>query len=103
VVAVVGDGEALAAAAVHRPDVIVTDVAMPLLDGIAAARALLCRDPDARIVFVTVHNDATHARQGLAAGALGYVSKSVAGEDLVTAIRAALRGERHVSPCVRME
>jgi DNA-binding NarL/FixJ family response regulator len=98
VVATVGDGYALlAVAAALAPDVVVTDVAMPGLDGLAAARALLQRDPAARVVFVTVHTDAALVRQGLEAGALGYVPKLAAGEELLPAVRAALRGERYVS------
>jgi two-component system, NarL family, response regulator DesR len=98
VVATVGDGNALVAAiAAHRPDVIVTDVAMPCLDGIAACRLIRTQDPDARIVFVTVHQDAGLVARGLAAGALGFVAKVAAGEDLARAVRAALRGERFVS------
>ena len=101
VVAVVGDGSALVAAvAAHRPDVIVTDVAMPALDGIAAARLIRERDPDARIVLISIHQDAAVVVRGLAAGALGYVSKVAAGEELALAVRAALRGERHVSPAI---
>jgi DNA-binding NarL/FixJ family response regulator len=101
VVAVVGDGLALVAAvAAHRPDVIVTDVAMPGLDGIAATRLIRKRDPDARIVLVSIHRDAAVVARGLAAGALGYVSKVAAGEELALAVRAALRGERHVSPSI---
>jgi DNA-binding NarL/FixJ family response regulator len=96
VVGTVGDGEALlAAAAALRPDVIVADIAMPILDGIAAARQLLRRDPDARLVFVTVHDDPALVRQAFALGALGYVLKVRAGEELLPAVRAALRGERH--------
>jgi DNA-binding NarL/FixJ family response regulator len=97
VVAVVGDGQALLAATqTVRPDVIVTDITMPGLDGIAAARELLRRDPGVRMVFVTVHNDPAIVKQCLAAGALGYVLKLAAGEELVPAVQAALRGERHV-------
>jgi DNA-binding NarL/FixJ family response regulator len=101
VVAVVGDGLALLeAVAARHPDAIISDIAMPGLDGIAAARVICARDPDARIVFVTVHNEPALAAQGLFAGALGYVSKSVAGDELLDAVHAALRGERYVSPCV---
>jgi DNA-binding NarL/FixJ family response regulator len=98
VVAVVDSGQALLAAAeAFRPDAIVTDITMPGLDGITAARRLLRRDPDVRIVFITVHDDPAIVTQCLAAGALGYVLKLAAGEELVAAVHAALRGERHVS------
>jgi DNA-binding NarL/FixJ family response regulator len=99
VIATVGDGNALvAAAAALTPEVIVTDIAMPGLDGIAAAGEILRRHPGARIVFVTVHNDAELVQKGLATGALGYVLKLTAGEELVPAVHAALRGQQYVSP-----
>src|SRR5262245_55703863 len=97
VVATVTDGGALIAAAeALRPDAIVTDIVMPGLDGIAAAAAILRHNPDARIVFVTVYGDAALVRRGLDAGGLGYVLKLAAGDDLLPAVHAALRGERHV-------
>ena len=82
------------------PDVIVTDIAMPGLNGIAAAAEILRRNSAARIVFVTVHNDPELVQKGLATGALGYVLKLTAGDDLVPAIHAVLRGEQHLSPSV---
>ena len=98
VVATAGDGNALVAAvAAHRPDAIVTDVAMPGLDGIGAARLIRAWDPDARIVLVTVHQDTGLVARGLATGALAFVAKVDAGEDLARAVRAALRGEQFVS------
>jgi DNA-binding NarL/FixJ family response regulator len=97
VIATVGDGNALIAAAALTPEVIVTDIAMPGLDGIAAAGEILRRHPGARIVFVTVHNDAELVKKGLATGALGYVLKLTAGEELVPAVHAALRGQQYVS------
>ena len=101
VVATVADGLALLEAVeTYQPDVIVSDIAMPGLDGIAAARAIRTRNANARIVFVTVHDDAAVAALGFSVGALGYVSKSVAGDELVTAVYAALRGERYISPSV---
>ena len=101
VIATVGDGHALVAAATTlTPDVIVTDIAMPGLDGIAAAGEILRRHPRARIVFVTVHNDAALVQKGLATGALGYVLKLTAGEELVPAIHAAMRGQQHVTPLI---
>jgi DNA-binding NarL/FixJ family response regulator len=98
VIASVQDGGALVDAAERlSPDVIVTDIAMPGIDGIAAAVLIRRRDPNARIVFVTVHAEAMFLNAGLDAGALGYVLKDAAGEDLVAAIRAALAGKRFVS------
>ena len=67
VIATVGDGEALLAAAhALAPDVIVTDIAMPALDGIAAASEILRRNPAARIVFVTIHDEAEMVKKSLA-------------------------------------
>jgi DNA-binding NarL/FixJ family response regulator len=102
VVATVEDGHALIAAAERVvPDVIVTDIAMPGLNGITAAAEILRRNPAARIVFVTVYNNPVLVEKGLATGALGYVLKLRAGDDLVPAIHAVLRGEHHLSPNVR--
>jgi DNA-binding NarL/FixJ family response regulator len=101
VIATVGDGHALVAAAeALAPDVIVTDITMPGLNGIAAAGEILRRDSAARVVFLTVHNDPELVQKGLALGALGYVLKLMAGDDLLPAIRAVLRGECHLSPTV---
>jgi DNA-binding NarL/FixJ family response regulator len=97
VIATVASGEMLVAAAAQMaPDVIVSDIVMPGLDGIGAAEQILRRDSGARIVFVSVLADEAMVRRGLATGALAYVLKENAGEDLVPAVRAALRGERHV-------
>jgi DNA-binding NarL/FixJ family response regulator len=101
VIASVEDGQSLVQAAeALSPDVIVTDIAMPVLDGIAASAEILRRNPEARIVFVTVHHDPAMVARGLATGALGYVLKVAAGDELVPALQAALRGERHVSELV---
>ena len=95
IVATVRDGLALIEATARlSPDAVVTDIAMPVLDGIAAARKILETNPAARVVFVTVHADPALVRKGFAIGGLGYVPKVSAGEELVPAIRAALRGER---------
>lgn len=99
VVATVGDGRALVEAVARMsPDAIVTDISMPFLDGIEAAREILCRNPSARVVFVTVHTDDLVMQRGWAVGGLGYVAKVAAGEQLVPAVWAALRGERWY-PC----
>ena len=99
VVAVVGDGDALLREAdASHPDVVVTDVVMPGIDGIAATGALLARRPDSRVVLVTVHDDPELAERGYAAGALACVLKLAAARELVPAVRAVLRGERYRSP-----
>jgi DNA-binding NarL/FixJ family response regulator len=98
IVAVVDDGAALIEAAERLvPDVIVTDIAMPRLSGIAAAGAILHRHPAARIVFATVHADRALMRRGLALGAFGYVLKVRAADEIVAAVRAAMRGDLHIS------
>ena len=95
VVATVQDGLALVDVVTRlTPDAVITDISMPVLDGIAAAREILRRDPSARVVFVTVHDDPTLVRRGMAVGGLGYVPKVSAGDELVPAVWAALRGER---------
>ena len=98
VIAWVEDGDALVdAEARFSPDVTVADIAMPRLDGIAAATVIRRHNSNARIVLVTVHADPMLVEAGLAAGALGYVLKDMAGDDLVAAVRAALDGRRYVS------
>ena len=99
VVALVQDGVALVSAAERlSPDVIVTDISMPGLDGIAATTEILHRNPVARIVLITVSNDPALVQRGMEAGALGFVLKRTAGEELIPAVRSAVRGERHISP-----
>ena len=98
VVSQVEDGLALVDA-VERlsPDVVVSDISMPHLDGIAAASQIIRKHPTARIVLITVHADPILEERGLEVGVLGYVHKRRAGDELVPAVHAALRGERYVS------
>ena len=98
VVAVVRDGPAMVSAAIRlSPDVIVSDISMPGLDGITAAAQIVRKHPAARIVFVTGICDPLLMERGFEAGALGYVMKCAASDELLPAVRSALRGERHVS------
>jgi DNA-binding NarL/FixJ family response regulator len=98
VIAWVEDGRALVDATERlSPDVIVADIAMPGVDGIAATTLIRRHDPNARIVLVTVHSEAMLVEAGLAAGALGYVLKDTAGDELVPAVHAALAGRQYVS------
>ena len=104
VVGTVEDGRALVGAYdVLKPDAIVSDIGVPEMNGVEAAAQILANHADARIVFATVHADRTILRQALASGALGYVLKVRVGEDLVPAIRSALRGDLFISPFPPLE
>ena len=101
VVGVVADGHALLEAAARlKPDLIITDIAMPLLNGIDAAREILARNQETKIIFLTMHPEVAYATAALAAGASGYVLKSAAGEQLIGAIREVLKGRTYVSETI---
>ncbi len=103
VVGTVGDGESLLSAAdALQPDVIVTDISMPRMNGIEAARMIMQKNPASRIILLTVHNDPALVEQGLATGALGYVLKMKADEELALAIYSALRDKPFVSPLAKV-
>ena len=99
VVTMVSDGQAALDAAMKlRPDVVVLDISMPILNGIQAARRLLQTDSEAKIVFLTVDKDPEICLAALETGALGYVLKPRLGADLIPAIEQARLGRRFVSP-----
>lgn len=101
VVGTVQDGRALLAAAEKlKPDAVVADISMPLLNGIEAARHLRKYCPQTKIVFLTMHPDAGLLREALRAGGLGYVLKTSAVSELKAAILEALRGRHHVPPAI---
>jgi len=97
--ACVGDGRALIQAAMRmHPDVIVTDISMPMLNGIEAANILRNSGSRSRIIFLTIHQDLDFIKACFAAGALAYVSKPRMSTDLLPAIQEALVGRSFVSP-----
>jgi len=103
-VGIVEDGRALLAAAEKlRPDVIVADISMPLLNGIDAVRKIKKAHEEIKVVFLTMHPDVTYAVSAFEAGASGYVLKHSAPTELVTAIRSALRGKTFVTPLLAGE
>jgi len=92
-------GEGVEAALARcEPDVIVLDITLPGQSGIAVASHLMKSGWPARIVMLTVHRDADYVRSSLAAGASGYVVKMRLSRDLERALKAAMAGERFVSP-----
>ncbi|MFQ5572306.1 MAG: response regulator [Rhodothermales bacterium] len=100
-VGTVEDGRALLAAAEKlRPDVIVADISMPLLNGIEAARQLKKAHSRAKVIFLTMHPDVTYATKAFEAGASGYVLKHSASSELLTAIREAVKGRVYVTPMI---
>jgi DNA-binding NarL/FixJ family response regulator len=95
-----GPGEAIDLAGRVRPDVIVMDIALGRQDGVAGIEAILARVPEARVLVLTMFQDAETLRQCLLAGAAGFVVKGANASDLVDAIRAVHRGERYVHSSV---
>ncbi|WP_432590201.1 response regulator transcription factor [Streptomyces sp. HD1123-B1] len=99
VVAEAADGaEAVEAARAHRPDLAILDIAMPRLTGLQAARELSRVQPGTRVLILTMYDNEQYFFEALAAGASGYVLKSVADRDLVEACRATMRGEPFLYP-----
>ncbi|WP_432013224.1 response regulator [Streptomyces cucumeris] len=99
VVAEAADGaEAVEAARAHRPDLAILDIAMPRLTGLQAARELSRVQPATRVLILTMYDNEQYFFEALAAGASGYVLKSVADRDLVEACRATMRGEPFLYP-----
>jgi len=101
VVAAVADGRALVEAVARlKPDVVVVDISMPLLNGIEAARQIKQAQPDLRIIFLTMNEDPDLAAEAFRAGAAGYLLKRTAASELVTAIREVMRHRTYVTPLV---
>ena len=102
VVGAVEDGRSLLAAAEQlKPDIILLDVSMPLLNGVEAARMLRNAVPGAKVIFVTMHADATYVAGAFRAGASGYVLKRCASLELLNAIHQVLSGRSYITPLIR--
>ena len=83
-----------------RPDVIVADIAMPVLSGMEALRRLKAARSSAKVIFLTMHADAQLATEAFRAGASGYVLKQSAGEELIAAIQEVLQGRTYLTPLI---
>jgi len=102
VVGTVADGRALLAAARKlKPDVIVLDIAMPLLNGLEAARQLQGMSPHPKLIFLTMNPDPDIAAEALRVGATGYLLKTSAASELIKAIRDAVHGLKYVTPTMK--
>jgi DNA-binding NarL/FixJ family response regulator len=99
VVAEAGDGaEAVETALAEGVDLAVLDVSMPRMTGLQAALELTRREPEMRVLMLSMHDDERYFFEALKAGASGYVLKSAANRDLIEACRAAMRGEPFLYP-----
>jgi len=95
-VATVGDGRAMMETAKRlRPDVIVADISMPLLNGLDAARQLKTLGIPARVIFLTMHAAIPVVQEAFRAGASGYILKQAAAKELVEAVKAVAAGDRY--------
>lgn len=83
-----------------QPDVVVMDIAMPMLNGLEATRQIRRDFPQVKVLILTMHENEEYIRQVLAAGALGYVLKDAAARDLLGAIRTVYQGEAVLSPAI---
>jgi DNA-binding NarL/FixJ family response regulator len=98
-VGTVEDGRTLVKEAERlRPDVIVTDISMPLLNGIEAVRQIKKSNHQIKVIFLTMHPDVSFASLAFEVGASGYVIKNSASHELITAINNAMMGKTYVTP-----
>lgn len=99
IVASVADGEAaLKAVEECQPDLVLLDISMPVLDGLAAARRLKQTTPQVKIIFLTMHAEPAYVREAYFIGAEGFVLKHRAAAELRNAIHDVMQGHRHFPP-----
>jgi two-component system, NarL family, invasion response regulator UvrY len=85
------------------PDIVVLDLSMPGIGGLETLRRLRARDPSAKMLALSAHDDVMHARRALRQGALGFLSKRTAPETLLEAVRTVAAGQRYIDPRLAQE
>lgn len=101
-IGIVEDGRTLVDAAEKlRPDLIIADISMPLMNGIEAVRLIKKNHSEIKIIFLTMHPDITYAMSAIEAGALGYVLKHSAPTELTEAMHSALKGKTYITPLLK--
>ena len=104
IVGEVADGRALVSVAlIFRPEIIITAISLPLLNGIEAAREIRKINRKVRIIFLTMHADPSYAAEALDAGGSAYILKSAAVAEILVAIREVLSGRVYVSPSINKD
>jgi DNA-binding NarL/FixJ family response regulator len=86
-----------------KPDIVIVDISMPVMNGIEAARRIKAKHPDVKILFITMHADPAYVRAAFKAGASAYLLKRSVGEELSQALRAVEGGNYYVTPLVTRE
>jgi len=104
VVGTVADGKALIMAAQQlRPDIIVVDISMPEMNGLAAVQVIRQTVPSAKFIVLSVHSEQAYVSEAFRVGVRGYVSKRAAAAELLTAIKQVLEGRPYVTPMIGSE
>jgi len=101
---VIGEAEdgrkAVGMACQLKPDVVIMDIAMPLLNGLEATRQIKMQCPEVKVLILSMHDNEEYIRQVLEAGAMGYILKDAAARELISAVQSVYRGEAVLSPAV---
>ena len=98
IVATASNGqESVEQAVLHYPNVAVMDFSMPIMDGVEATKQICARCPQTRVLMFSIYSAPWYIQRSVKAGALGYVLKEAAGDDLVIAVRSLHQGNRYYS------
>lgn len=87
----------------HHPDVVVMDITMPGIGGLEAIERIMAKDGNARVLVLSAHEDSVHPKRVLHAGAMGYLTKRSAAEELIKAIRTVAGGKRYLEASVAQQ
>jgi len=87
----------------HKPDVVVMDITMPGIGGLEAIERILAKDNAARILVLSAHEDSVHPKRVLNAGAMGYLTKRSAAEELIKAIRTVASGKKYLEASIAQQ
>jgi two-component system invasion response regulator UvrY len=87
----------------HKPDVVVMDITMPGMGGMEAIERILAKDSNAKILVLSAHEDSVHPKRVLNAGAMGYLTKRSAAEELIKAIRTVAGGKKYIEASIAQQ